>query len=59
MVKMINDADGSNIITDIIKNNPESKWLELCEKALPEWSTGAILSTIEIACGGDVLEDSQ
>jgi len=56
---MINDADGSNIIADIIKNNPESKWLELCEKALPEWSVGAILSTIEIVCGGDVLEESQ
>ena len=56
MVKMINNADGSNIIADIIKNKPESKWLDLCEKALPDWSVGEILSTIEILCGGDVYE---
>ena len=59
MVKMINNADGGNIIADIIKNNPESKWLELCEKALPELSVGEIISIIEIECGGDVLEDNQ
>ena len=53
---MINNADGSNIIADIIKNKPESKWLDLCEKALPDWSVGEILSTIEILCGGDVYE---
>ena len=53
---MINDAEGSNIIADIIKNNPESDWIEMCEKALPDWSIGAILSTIEIECGGDVEE---
>ena len=53
---MINDAEGSNIIADIIKNNPESDWIEMCEKALPDWSIGAILSTIEIECGGDVYE---
>ncbi len=56
---MINNADGGNIIADIIKNNPESKWLELCEKALPELSVGEIISIIEIECGGDVLEDNQ
>ncbi len=53
---MINDADGSNIIADIIKNNSESKWLELCKKSLPDWSIGAIVSSIEIGCGGDVYE---
>ncbi len=53
---MINNADGGNIIADIIKNNPESKWMEFCEKALPDWSTGEIISTIEILCGGDVME---
>lgn len=53
---MINNADGSNIIADIIKNNPESKWLKLCEKALPDWSIDEVLATIEILCGGDVYE---
>ena len=53
---MINNADGGNIIADIIKNNPESDWIEMCEKALPEWSVGEIISIIEIECGGDVYE---
>lgn len=56
---MINNADGSNIINEIIKNNTESKWLKLCEKALPEWSVGEIVAAIEILCGGDVEEIEQ
>jgi len=42
------------IIYDIMQKYPEKEWLYRCREALPGDSDGAILSAIEIFCGGDV-----